>query len=731
MCTADCQEIDLDHYQDQYQLRIKKSPAAIKIDGLLNEPVWLTADSTSKFWLKFPRDDAYADTNYKTVVRLTYDNDFLYIGATLYEEPPFIGLSLKRDSRIRENDGLGVILDPVNKKTNGFYFSVTAFNVQADDQLNASTGGDIDFSWDNKWYSATRQEDHFFTIEIAIPFKTLRYDKENTTWGINFIRSYRKSNEFHTWTRIPVNFPGVDLGYLGALKWDTIPPTAGSNIALIPYVTGQASQNLEDGSGTLKGKPALGFDAKVALNSKLNLDLTVNPDFSQIEVDRQVTNLTRFSLFFPERRTFFLENSDIFSAYGIPPVLPFYSRRIGLDENVQPIPILLGARITGNLTDRTRIGLMSMQTGEKGETPSQNYSAVSIHQQVLERSVIKVYGTSRQAFMSDEERDKADPLDKYGRNAGTELNYSSADGNWNGWAALHKSFKSGIHEKNNFWNGGISYEDRNFSSFIDYSDVGVNYYTDMGFVNRIENYDQVRDTSVRVGFRQWYNETGYSFYPKNGILQRHGINFENYYALNADNSFSERSNEMEYSFDLRNSSSFSIYANNQAVQLLFPIGFTDAEPLPTGRYEFNQVGIEYSSDNRKNFSWNVSGLIGGFYNGSYRQLTGGITLRKQPWLTVDMNAEFNRLEFPEPYGQTDLFLLAPRVEINFSTAIFWTTFIQYNTQNNNFNINSRLQWRYKPMSDLFVVYTDNYFTDPFLKSRNRSLVFKLNYWLNI
>lgn len=725
------QELDLAHYQDQYQLHIKKSAAALKVDGLLDEAAWQHADSTSLFWMKFPRDDVYADSSFKSLVKVTYDDNFLYVGAVLYEEAPFVGVSLKRDSRIRENDGLGVVLDPINKKTNGFYFSVTAFNVQADDQLNASNGGDIDFSWDNKWYSETKQYDHFFTIEMAIPFKTLRYDKNNTSWGINFIRSYRKGNEFHTWTRIPVNFPGVDLGYLGGLKWDAPPPAAGSNIAMIPYITGQASQDVESGKDVIEAKPNAGFDSKIALNSNLNLDLTVNPDFSQIEVDRQVTNLTRFSIFFPERRTFFLENSDIFSAYGIPPIQPFYSRRIGLDQNAQPIPILLGARVTGNVTDKTRIGIMSMQTGEKGETPSQNYSAISVQQQVLKRSIIKVYGLSRQAFMSDEELAKADPIDKYGRNAGTELNYNSENGAWSAWGAIHKSFKSGINSNNNFWNSGFGYEGRNFSGFIDYADVGVNYYADMGFVNRIDNYDQQRDTSIRVGFRHWYNEMEYTFRPEKGPLQTHGLSVSSFYALNADNSFSERSNEFEYSFGFSNSSDLSLNFSNQSVQLLFPIGFTDGIPLPTGRYEFNQYSVEYFSDNRKNFSWNISGVVGGFYNGTYQQLSGGITLRKQPWLTVDINAEFNRLKFPEPYGSTDLFLLAPRIEINFSTAIFWTTFIQYNTQNNNFNINSRLQWRYKPMSDLFVVYTDNYFAEPFLKSRNRSLVFKLNYWLNL
>jgi hypothetical protein len=167
------------------------------------------------------------------------------------------------------------------------------------------------------------------------------------------------------------------------------------------------------------------------------------------------------------------------------------------------------------------------------------------------------------------------------------------------------------------------------------------------------------------------------------------------------------------------------------VQLLYPISFTNKTPLPSARYRFNQLTIQYASDARKQFSFSAGAGGGSFYNGTFRQLKGSISFRSQPHFNVTLAAEYDRLNFPEPYGSTELFLVAPRVEINFSTRIFWTTFLQYNTQANNFNINSRFQWRYKPMSDLFLVYTDNYFTDPFFKNKNRALVFKLNYWLNL
>ena len=166
-------------------------------------------------------------------------------------------------------------------------------------------------------------------------------------------------------------------------------------------------------------------------------------------------------------------------------------------------------------------------------------------------------------------------------------------------------------------------------------------------------------------------------------------------------------------------------------EILFPVSFTGNIPLPKGSYIYNQYSLGYSSDFRKTFGFSLNVGAGGFYNGDYKSLGAGISFRKQPHVNVALNAEYNKLVFPATYGSTELFLLSSRVEINFSTAIFWTSFLQYNTQRNNFNINSRLQYRFRPMSDFFLVYTDNYFTDPLFKNKNRAIVFKINYWLNL
>ena len=720
-------QIDNSKYQEQYRLNNKKAIDAIKVDGVLNETSWQNAESMKNFWLKEPLDTGHAKQD--TEVRVTYDNYFLYVGIINYDTSYYVIQTLKRDIDPGNSDGVGIVLDPVNARTNGFLFVVNPYNVQAEDLLTSSVGGDISFSWDNKWFSQTTRHADKWIVEMAIPFKTLRYEAGKTIWGLNFIRADLKNNEYSTWTRVPRNLQFYDFGHTGALIWDAPPPPPGTNISVIPYITGGISSNREAGLKT-DGEFNQGFDAKVSLSSKMNLDITVNPDFSQVEVDRQVTNLTRFDIFFPERRTFFIENADLFTSYGYPGANPFYSRRIGLDEEGNRIPIYAGLRLTGNLNKKTRIGIMNMQTGKKGDFAAQNYTAVSMTHTVLKRSLIKGYYFGREAFLSEQKK-KDHPLDRYGRNAGLELVYTSNKGDVQSWYGLHKSWKHGISTDDHFMYIGGQYSARKLTTMINLESMGTNYYADMGFIQRIENYDAELDTAIRLGFKGILGTIRYTMFPKKGPLNLHNLNFNNYTVWNPNGSLNENTAEIIYVFEFKNTSELRFGANNQVVRLLYPTAFTDYDPLPKGNYHYGNYNARYQSDQRKRFIFNAGIRLGSFYNGNIHQYIAGIRFRAQPWGNFGVEFEQNDLKFPDPYGKASLFLVAPRIEINFSNSIFWTTFIQYNTQNDNININSRFQWRYKPMSDLFVVYTDNYFSDPFLKNRNRALVFKLNYWLNL
>ncbi|MFN8266159.1 MAG: DUF5916 domain-containing protein [Chitinophagaceae bacterium] len=710
---------------NRVMLHLKKTNTTLKIDGIPDEPDWQQAEIATGFWKKFPTDDGPATKNTET--KTLYNDQFLYISFTVYDTTKAFISTLKRDGGHDGNDAVAIILDPQNEKTNGFVFVVNAFNAQSDDQL--SPGNNSEWSWDQKWFSATKRYKDHWTAEVAIPFKTLRYSVEKTIWAINFVRVDAKGNEYDVWSKVPVNFRSFDLGYTGQLIWDQAPPAPGTNVVLIPYATSNVVANQQEGKPT-SVKANAGFDAKVALNSAMNLDLTVNPDFAQVEVDRQVTNLTRFNIFFPERRNFFLENADLYSTYGIDPIRPFYSRRIGLDRNGNKIPILGGARLTGNLTKTTRIGLMNMQTGRKDDYSPENYTAVSVNQKILKRSVVRGYFLNRQAFLSESEKQK-DPLLLFGRNAGVQFDFSDEKGKWSSWTGFHTSFKPGIKGENKYLSVGGSYNVRNFEITTDISSVGTNYYTDMGFLERIENYDALRDTVIRKGYTHFFTSSKYRFYPKAGKVNQQSFTVETFHVLNPDGSFNEYNTSFNANTQFRNTAVLVVSYGYSDIHLQYPISFTGGTPLPAGIYKNHQPFIGYYSDYRKPFAFGIGTGTGSFFSGTNTKVEAYINYRHIPHLNIAINFNYYHLNFPGTYGNAELFLISPRVEFNFNTKMFWTTFLQYNTQGNNFNINSRFQWRYRPMSDLFVVYTDNYYTDPLFKNKNRAVVMKFTYWLNL
>lgn len=724
---AQIQVKDSTDFQNKFQIHAVKVNQPVKIDGNLDDIVWKQAEKTSPFWRKYPTDGGRPVRN--TELQVLYDEKFIYFGITAYDSGKAYIQSLKRDIGHDGNDGIGIILDPTNQRTNGFFFVINALNAQSEDLLPFADGGPPSWSWDTKWFSATKQYDNKWTAEIAIPFKSIRYPSDKLIWGLNFVRIDTKTNEYSTWTKVPLNFRSMDLGYTGALIWKEAPPKSGSNMVFIPYITSGISSDQENGVRTSLASNA-GFDAKLALNSSLNLDLTVNPDFSQVEVDQQVTNLTRYDISFPEKRTFFLENSDLLSQIGIPPIRPFYSRSIGLDTSGNSIPILFGAKISGNISKSTRINFMDIQTGQTNTNAAENFTAASITQKVSKRSTIKAYFLNKENFISDSLK-TANPISKFGRNAGIEFNCLNEKGTWNEWVGLHHSFKPTITANDNYLDAGFAYNGRNFSTVTDIGNVGTNFYTDMGYVQRINNYDAVRDTTIRVGFKQIYEQIGYKLFPKKGNIITHNIQYSTLLDFNPDNSMNERFQELDYNISFKNTSQLFLFANSDDINLLFPISFTSGVPLPAAHYSYNTYGVGYNSDFRKKLSYVIKLTSGGFYNGTYNGISTTITVRKQPHLNLFLQAEIDKLNFPNPYGNNALLLISPKVEINFTTNLFWTTFLQYNTQANNFNINSRFQYRFKPMSDIYVVYTDNYFTAPFLVNRNKAFVVKMNYWLNL
>lgn len=728
--NINAQNQDYTNNKIDYQIKIERTTEAIQLDGQLDEAVWKSADKASDFWVKIPTVKEGADP--QTEVQLTYNDKFIYIAITCFDQGKHVIQTLKRDQDYWDSDAIGVLIDPIGQGANGFMFGVSALGVQMEGlAFQGGDGGDLDRNWDNKWFSASQNYEDRWTVEMAIPFKTLRYEADQATWGINFVRNHIKGNEYHTWTPVPQQFQGIDLNYLGGLVWDTAPKKIKNNATLIPYITGGINHNMEDNKkakGTFNG----GLDAKISVTSSLNLDLTVNPDFSQIEVDQQVTNLTRFSIFLPEKRTFFLENADIFSGFGLPSINPFFSRKIGLNANRETVPILFGARLTGNLNAKTRIGVMNMQTKADDTQLGQNYFATTAHRRVGKRSIIKGLFTNRQAY-TDGKFSKQD----YNRNAVIETQLVSKDGKWQSWGGYQHSFKSGIEDKNTVIGLGGGFFGEQFNAFTDFTRVGENYYADLGFVNRVETF--YRDTTIRSGFFQNFTQVEYFIFPENDeVINQHFFGWENLLVYFPDGTLSERFMQLRYFMNLKNRSRLRFRLENSKNNLLDELTFTGMDNVAAGIYNNYTFGIQFVSDERKTFNYEVNFRQGGFYHGTLSTYELNLNYRHQPWGNFSVALQKNDIRFPD-FEPIELIDLNTRIEINFSKSIFWTTFTQYNFQNNAFNINSRLQYRFSPMSDFFIVYTDNYNVTEqqnlgFLESiqaKNRALVFKLNYWFSL
>jgi len=720
--------------QEDYHINIQKSTEEINVDGILDESIWSTAEVATDFWMSEPIDGEKVPDEYDTEAMITYDDQYIYVAAKCHSPDPVLMTTLKRDNGdIWSGDVFYVNIDPLNETTNGFVFVTNTAGVQFEALLGGGAfrrgggggGGNITNAWDQTWFSEAKVHDGYWTVEMAIPFKSLRY-AEKGEWGINFSRGLSSQNQFHSWVPIPLQFMTIDLGHTGALVWDDVPKSSKSNISLIPYVLGSSNVNIEDGEPAVN-TGRIGGDAKIAITPSLNLDLTINPDFSQVDVDEQVTNLTTVNIRFPERRLFFLENSDIFSEIGIPPMRPFFSRRIGLDEDGAPIPIAYGARLSGNLNKDLRIGVMNLQTNRTDEFAAQNYTSVSLNQQVFGRSQIKGYFHNRQSTSAD-----VDPLKDYNRIGGAEYTYLSNDSKWRGIAGLGFSWSPELTDDNYFYNLAIGRDTRKFSFYTNVAGVGNNYRSDVGFIPRLDHFDAEQDTTVQIGFHHGFTTLTYRLFPEESdAINSHIIGVRNIldYARDGFELIQNRT-ILSYNLNLNNTSEIGFSYNHDRQGLLRPFAFTEDDPLPVGSYTFNYFEIGYDSDRRKNFNYGVSFLNGGFYNGDRTQYTARLEYRTQPWGNFGVNFVYNQLTFPSDFGESEFFLISPRAEINFSRNIFWTTFLQFNTQRENFNINSRLQWRFKPLSDIFIVYTDNYATDIWA-ARNRGIVLKVNYWINL
>ncbi|MEM9820293.1 MAG: DUF5916 domain-containing protein [Bacteroidota bacterium] len=713
----------------EQQVLAKKTASPIQVDGRLNEDIWSKGYPVSDFQMSYPHDTLKAKS--KTIVQVLFDDRFLYIGAVCEDLIPgdYVVQSLKRDFDFEINDGFAVFIDAFSDATNGLGFAVNPYGVQWDGIIADGGNKGVTTSWDGLWYAEVLQHplETYWSVEIAIPLKTLRFKSSVNQWRINFARNDLKRNELSTYVPIPRGFEVATMTRMAPLIWENPPKKPGPNVTLIPYLAGGVvhNQNTSDPSKT-NFQSSSGLDAKIALNSSLNLDITINPDFSQVEVDRQIINLQRFEVFFPERRFFFLENSDLFSALGNSRIRPFFSRRIG-SAGSDPLAIQFGARVSGKLNRDWRLGLMGVQTKapEESSNNQQNYFVAVLQRRILKASSFTAFLTSQQDFNNFK------PTPQYNRITGMEFDYRSKKSKVTAKAFAHYSFSPG-HDKNALaYSGKVRYKTKKMSVFLGLDAVEENYLSDVGYVPRLYHEDPVTDSLFRIPYTQTRSNGYYRFFLKNNAL----IDFigpEFRFNLFTDNHFNYQEYNFRLSFVLQllNSSRLKLSYTNDAPILFFPFSLSGlSAAFPAGNYLYRRFLIDYDTGKRKNFSGKVQLGYGGEYTGRRFSLKSEVNYRSRRHIVIGLTfSQQNLSDFPEAFGSANFTLIGSKIELSFSRKVFFTTFLQYNTQKNNFNINSRFNWRFHPMSDLYIVYTENYLADA-LSIKDRALVLKMNYWI--
>ncbi len=695
--------------RDNYRIGISGTADAIHIDGMLDEPVWAVANLADHFHRVLPTDTGYAVAG--TEVRLTYNESTLFIGIICYDPTPGKRPveSLRRDFNFPKNDNFIVFIDTYNDQTNGFAFGISPAGAQWDGiQAN---GGTVNLDWDIKWRSAVKNYDDRWVAEFAIPFRSMRYNGGAKEWGINFSRQDLKTSEKSSWAPMPRQFATATLAFTGSLVWDKPLPSSGPRFSLIPYISAKTTRDHQAGE-VYKPEATAGMDAKIILSTSMNLDLTLNPDYSQVEVDKQQTNLDRFELFFPEKRQFYLENSDLFANLGTDNLRPFFSRRIGLNA-----PVQAGARLSGKIGSNWRIGLMDLQTGRQDGVPSSNFTVAAIQRKVFRRSGVSAFLVNKQVM--NLHSDSTVTGNKYNRVAGMEFNLASANNRWTGKTFYHRSFYPGATGNSSVAAANITYATQYLSATLNQSWVGADYLAEVGYIRR-------------RGYYEINPVVQYRFFPASSKIANHGPGLKTDLFFNPAMTLTDRDIQLIYQVEWMNKSILQADVKDTYLMLQFPFDPTNSGGIPLAENEvFNwkEVGASFVSDIRKPFNYLISSRYGGYFNGRRFTMNGELYYRIQPYGSLAIVVTHNDITLPSPYNSAEFLLIGPRLDITFSNNLFFTSLIQYNNQIDNVNLNFRFQWRFAPVSDLFIVYTENSWSGDY-RVKNRGLVVKLSYWFN-
>ena len=698
----------------------------IILDANLNEKAWQNSKGASGFWQYFPLDTIQAKQ--QATIKFLFDDDNLYAGIKVNAlANDFIIPSLRRDFNAGGSDNITLLFDTFNDGTNAFIFGTNPYGIKR--EMLLSGGGSelrgFTMAWDTKWKCKTAIKEDHYIAEMIIPLSAFKYREGETKWRFNSYQFDTQDNERNTWVNIPQNQFIFNLAYMGEMIFEKPLGKSKTPVSIIPYVNTITSKDFENDISQTDIK--FGGDVKFTIGNSLNLDVTINPDFSQVEVDQQVTNLTRFEISLPERRQFFIENSDLFADFGNNrDSNPFFSRRIGIakDANGNTIEnnIIGGVRLSGKVNNNLRVGLLTMQTAEdiKNEIPTVNNAVITLQQKVFKRSNISIMFINKQAtkeydFLADE--------DKYNRIIGLDYRMASEDNTWVGKYFLHKSFSPDIKDKNYSAGFSTQYFNRDFNVRLSGVYVGDNYESDLGFLRRTDIF-KITPKIERT------------FWPIESTIQKHSFSITPIFIWKPELNFknSDYAVISRWQANFKNTGEFTAEMYNRFTYLFSafdPTGTDGAIALPIdSSYKYTTVSLGYRSDKRKTLSYQIEPSIGTFFNGKKYSFEANLAWRIQPKFSGSLQINYDKINLPDPYPDASIWLIGPKVDLTFNKSIFWSTFIQYSSQQKNIGINTRLQWRFAPLSDLFIVYNDNYFSNGFAP-RFKSLNLKLTYWLNI
>jgi Domain of unknown function (DUF5916) len=667
--------------------RIEKRPT---IDGRLNEEEWSMAADITDFVQQLPRTGYPAE--FRTVVHVLYDVDHLYIGATMYDPEPkkAITAGKERDFTSNASDLFGLVIDTFKDRRNSFLFVINPAGAVRDEQTYNDSRAVVE-AWEGVTKVRTSMGDSAWYVEMEIPLRTLRFDarRHPQDWGINFIRRVRRTSETSYWAPLERQYRLHRMSKAGTLTGlDSLRP--GRNLQLKPYVVAGNSIGAQVPASARGTKGDLGIDVKYGVTPSLTLDATYNTDFSQVEVDQEQVNLTRFSLLFPERREFFIENSGAFQFGDVvernyrmgasPNDFTFFnSRQIGLTADGRPIPIVGGARLTGRV-GQWEVGALNMQTQRLLNAPAENFGVLRARRNLFGKSDIGVLIQNRAATDSN----------TWNRSYGIDANLRPL-GNTIINAYIARSDAAGAAQDGTAARTQVAYRGKLWDNSVMWKRVSDAFAPGIGFVRR-------------RGFQQFYGTVG--MHPRPALARIAELNPYVLvdYITDLNSQLDTRTISAGLDVSLKTEAKFTMLLSDQFDRIERPFTLVPGRTVAPGAYSWREATMRYDMAPANKLLGTANATVGTFYNGRRQSGGAGLTWRASPSLALETNYQRNSITLPA--GGFIANLAGFRVRYAWSTTLLSSAFVQYNTQTRSFSTNARVNWRWAPLSDLFLVYTE-------------------------